>query len=103
MAENVVKDQPMPQIDFRSDTVTWPTLEMRLAMANARVGDDVWGDDPTVQARGLIVCLVPVHFPDHIDTRINQSNNINRNLRKKQQHSAGWKQVSSSRPARRAT
>ena len=28
--------------DFRSDTVTWPTPEMREAMANARVGDDVY-------------------------------------------------------------
>ena len=35
-------------IDFRSDTVTKPTKEMRLAMMNAEVGDDVYGDDPTV-------------------------------------------------------
>lgn len=35
--------------DFRSDTVTRPTPEMRLAMAEAVVGDDVLGDDPTVQ------------------------------------------------------
>ena len=35
-------------IDFRSDTVTHPTPEMRAAMANAEVGDDVFGDDPTV-------------------------------------------------------
>lgn len=35
-------------IDFRSDTVTRPTAEMRRAMAEAAVGDDVWGDDPTV-------------------------------------------------------
>jgi threonine aldolase len=34
--------------DFRSDTVTRPTDEMRQAMANAEVGDDVHGDDPTV-------------------------------------------------------
>jgi threonine aldolase len=38
----------MDFIDLRSDTVTWPTEEMRKAMANARVGDDVYGDDPTV-------------------------------------------------------
>ncbi|MGQ0601423.1 MAG: low-specificity L-threonine aldolase [Anaerolineales bacterium] len=36
-------------IDLRSDTVTHPTPEMRRAMANAEVGDDVWGDDPTVR------------------------------------------------------
>ncbi|MDR2517687.1 MAG: threonine aldolase [Spirochaetaceae bacterium] len=35
-------------IDIRSDTVTLPTEEMRAAMAQAEVGDDVYGDDPTV-------------------------------------------------------
>ncbi len=41
---------PMPIIDLRSDTVTKPTPEMRRAMAEAEVGDDVFGDDPTVIA-----------------------------------------------------
>lgn len=36
--------------DFRSDTVTRPTDEMRRAMASADVGDDVYGEDPTVKA-----------------------------------------------------
>jgi threonine aldolase len=40
----------MPVIDLRSDTVTKPTPEMRRAMADAEVGDDVFGDDPTVIA-----------------------------------------------------
>ncbi len=35
-------------IDFRSDTVTKPTPEMREAMYKAEVGDDVYGDDPTI-------------------------------------------------------
>ena len=35
-------------IDLRSDTVTRPTPEMRRAMAEAEVGDDVFGEDPTV-------------------------------------------------------
>jgi threonine aldolase len=35
-------------IDLRSDTVTQPTVEMRRAMMEAEVGDDVFGDDPTV-------------------------------------------------------
>ena len=35
-------------IDFRSDTVTKPTAAMREFMANAEVGDDVFGDDPTI-------------------------------------------------------
>ncbi len=35
-------------IDLRSDTVTRPTPEMRVAMAAAEVGDDVYGEDPTV-------------------------------------------------------
>ena len=34
--------------DFRSDTVTRPSAGMRRAMADAAVGDDVFGDDPTV-------------------------------------------------------
>jgi threonine aldolase len=40
----------MLPIDLRSDTVTKPTPEMRRAMAEAEVGDDVFGDDPTVIA-----------------------------------------------------
>lgn len=39
----------MDYSDFRSDTVTRPTQNMRRAMAEAEVGDDVLGDDPTVQ------------------------------------------------------
>ncbi len=39
----------MEWADFRSDTVTQPTPEMRAAMAQAEVGDDVFGEDPTVQ------------------------------------------------------
>src|SRR6185312_15201484 len=35
-------------IDLRSDTVTRPTAEMRAAMAAAEVGDDVYGEDTTV-------------------------------------------------------
>lgn len=35
-------------IDLRSDTVTKPTAEMRRAMAEAEVGDDVYGEDPTI-------------------------------------------------------
>ncbi|MDR0653787.1 MAG: threonine aldolase [Synergistaceae bacterium] len=38
----------MEYLDFRSDTVTKPTEAMRAAMASAEVGDDVYGDDPTV-------------------------------------------------------
>src|SRR3979409_2658068 len=39
---------PDGRIDLRSDTVTTPTPEMRRAMADAEVGDDVYGEDPTV-------------------------------------------------------
>ncbi len=38
----------MDTIDLRSDTVSWPTDEMRAAMAQAEVGDDVYGEDPTL-------------------------------------------------------
>ena len=37
-------------IDLRSDTVTRPSQAMRDAMAQAPVGDDVYGDDPTVNS-----------------------------------------------------
>ena len=40
----------MPVIDLRSDTVTKPSPAMRRAMAEAEVGDDVFGDDPSVNA-----------------------------------------------------
>jgi threonine aldolase len=41
---------PTATVDLRSDTVTQPTAGMRKAMAEAVVGDDVFGDDPTVNA-----------------------------------------------------
>ncbi len=40
----------MKWIDLRSDTVTQPTAAMRKAMAEAETGDDVYGEDPTIQA-----------------------------------------------------
>jgi len=40
--------EPAGTVDLRSDTVTRPTAEMREAMAKAEVGDDVYGEDPTV-------------------------------------------------------
>jgi threonine aldolase len=40
--------EDFPIIDLRSDTVTRPTQQMRAAMAAAEVGDDVYGEDPTV-------------------------------------------------------
>ena len=52
--ESVVAPAARPErrstdwIDLRSDTVTRPTPEMRRAMAEAEVGDDVYGEDPTV-------------------------------------------------------
>lgn len=39
---------PTRFIDLRSDTMTLPSFGMRRAMAEAEVGDDVWGEDPTV-------------------------------------------------------
>jgi threonine aldolase len=47
---NEVAVMNRPPIDLRSDTVTRPTPAMRRAMAEAEVGDDVFGDDPTVLA-----------------------------------------------------
>ena len=42
-------------IDLRSDTVTKPTDAMREAMARAEVGDDVYGEDPTVNRMEALV------------------------------------------------
>lgn len=46
--EGVFSQAPVGLIDLRSDTVTRPTKAMRAAMAAAEVGDDVYGEDPTV-------------------------------------------------------
>ena len=43
-----MRDYPSDRVDLRSDTVTQPTPAMREVMAAAEVGDDVFGDDPTV-------------------------------------------------------
>ncbi len=55
-------------IDLRSDTVTRPSAEMRRVMAEAEVGDDVHGDDPTVirlqeHAAGLLGKEAGLYFP----------------------------------------
>ncbi len=47
-AETISSKAVLPPVDLRSDTVTKPTPEMRRAMAEAEVGDDVYGEDPTV-------------------------------------------------------
>jgi len=44
----LIGDQAGALVDLRSDTVTRPSAGMRRAMAEAQVGDDVFGDDPTV-------------------------------------------------------
>lgn len=38
-------------MDYRSDTISTPTEEMRKAIYNAEVGDDVFGEDPTVNSK----------------------------------------------------
>src|SRR5580765_9032764 len=56
MPSNVAQSEVIPSenrktqraIDLRSDTVTQPTPEMRRAMAEAEVADDVYGEDPTM-------------------------------------------------------
>jgi threonine aldolase len=45
----------MPRFDLRSDTLTKPSLAMRTAMAAAEVGDDVYGEDPTVRRLETLV------------------------------------------------
>jgi threonine aldolase len=50
MAPSFTDEHAMGFIDLRSDTVTQPTRAMRAAMLDAEVGDDVYGEDPTVNA-----------------------------------------------------
>ncbi len=47
-AKREEQEVPPPVVDLRSDTVTQPTPEMRRAIADAEVGDDVYGEDPTI-------------------------------------------------------
>lgn len=46
-------------VDLRSDTVTKPCAEMRRAMAEAEVGDDVYGEDPTVNGEQININYHP--------------------------------------------
>lgn len=50
LARALVNNEAMKTIDLRSDTVTQPTAAMREAMLAAPLGDDVFGDDPSVNA-----------------------------------------------------
>ena len=59
---------PAPIVDLRSDTVTRPSAPMRAAMAAAELGDDVFGDDPTVnalqaRAAGMLGFEAALFFP----------------------------------------
>ncbi len=45
-----MREHPSDRVDLRSDTVTQPVAAMRAVMESAEVGDDVFGDDPTVNA-----------------------------------------------------
>ena len=49
-------------VDLRSDTITRPTPAMRAAMASAEVGDDVYGEDPTVRALEERVADLPAEL-----------------------------------------
>lgn len=49
---------PSPVIDLRSDTITTPTPEMRNAMLDAPVGDDVYGEDPTAARLEKVVAEI---------------------------------------------
>ncbi len=57
----------MISCDLRSDTVTQPTIAMRAAIAAAPVGDDVFGEDPTIRALELRVASL-LGMPDAVFT-----------------------------------
>jgi len=50
LAADEALDETAYRLDFRSDTITQPTQAMREAMRNAEVGDDVFGEDPSINA-----------------------------------------------------
>jgi threonine aldolase len=57
-------------IDLRSDTVTQPSEGMRAAIAAAAVGDDVYGDDPTVNSlEERVAALKSISYPHFGKTR----------------------------------
>jgi threonine aldolase len=65
----------MQQIDLRSDTVTKPTPAMREVMAAAEVGDDVYGEDPTVNqleelTASLLACEAGLFAPSGTQTNL---------------------------------
>ena len=67
-AERVTMPSPSGAVDLRSDTVTTPTPAMRRAMADADVGDDAYGEDPTVRrleslAAGLLGKEAALYVP----------------------------------------
>ena len=70
----------VPVIDFRSDTVTVPTAEMRKAIASAAVGNDVFGEDPTVNGKFTPFTLVVAKVCTF--KRDSQTQNHNFNLSK---------------------
>lgn len=45
-------------VDLRSDTLTKPSLAMKQAMFDAEVGDDVFGEDPTVNGSIILLTLI---------------------------------------------
>ncbi|MEE4314366.1 MAG: low-specificity L-threonine aldolase, partial [Desulfofustis sp.] len=65
----------MQQIDLRSDTVTKPTAAMREVMAAAEVGDDVYGEDPTVNqleelTASMLACEAGLFAPSGTQTNL---------------------------------
>ena len=60
----------MDKIDFRSDTVSWPTPAMRQAIAAAPVGDDVYGEDPTVNELEALADVPLTSWAPHGDGHV---------------------------------
>lgn len=60
-------------VDLRSDTVTKPGPEMRQAMAQAEVGDDVKGEDPTVNGQSVKEAKYGLNGKK-VDTKTNKHN-----------------------------
>lgn len=64
-------------IDLRSDTVTQPDIHMRQAMFDAEVGDDGYGEDPTVNRKYLLTSLhiIIFYFSKNLTIKCKDTNN----------------------------
>ena len=99
----------MDFIDLRSDTVTHPTEAMRQAMANAPVGDDVFGEDPTVnrlqEMAAEQLAAIDAKYSAKTPPPVNQTSaaEVGQKIREKKQEREQMEQVEQAKEAGKET